>query len=128
MPCDCGRPTTMTCWNSSGQQPMVPCLKLVCGPECKVHRHQPGTMCYVHWGGTTNYTGDAPDGPGVWEWLKSRCRALFWSDAQKAQRVWDEMVANFPPPAPLPMLRLIIGWKRFEPRGHKMVEVAKWTE
>lgn len=128
MNCDCGKPALRSCWDVTGKQPLVACNKPLCGPGCTTHRHQPNTMGYIGWKGATQWKGDEPDGPGLWEWLKSRCRWLFWSNAKKAQRTWDEMKPHFPPPAPLPFLQLAVGGQKFESRGEEMVEVQEWSE
>ena len=85
-------------------------------------------MGHVGWKGATQYRGDEPDGEGLWEWVKSRCRWVFWPAPLKAKRVWEEMKVNFPPPAPLPFLQLSVGGRKFETRGEQIVEVGQWSE
>lgn len=80
-------------------------------------------MGYPDMKGTTQYGGDEPDGDGLWEWLKSRWRALTWSPLRKAQGTYAEICANIPPPAPWPFVQLLVGTKRFECSGGKVKEV-----
>ena len=79
--------------------------------------------------GKTRYTGDEPDEDGFIEWVKSRYRAFFWGAQKKADLVYTEVCAGFPPPAPWPYLQLQIGYRIFESQGPKgMVEVAEYSE
>lgn len=101
--CDCGAVTTFRChelWPPNG---MIACRGWLCRSACPQHHHEPGTMGY--WNAdrvSASYVGDEPDGPGLWQWLKSQWRAHFWPDARKAQHVWDRFRKGTVPPAPLP--------------------------
>ncbi|TAL42334.1 MAG: hypothetical protein EPN91_08120 [Salinibacterium sp.] len=122
--CTCGRITTFRCSELWPHEGLVPCSAPYCGmPNCG-HRHEPGTMGYPRYErGSAEYLGDAPDGPGVWQWVLSRWRALTWSPQRKAQHVWNGMKKRFPPPAPVPPLVLRVGNVYFTPFGDTMKEM-----
>ncbi len=128
--CDCGKLTTNTCGEIWPPVTLVLCTKPLCGTGCKVHRHEAGSMGYPGtMKGFARYQGDEPDDDGIWEWAKSRCRALFWGAPRKAQNTYDEICAAFPAPAPWPQLQLQIGRRLFESRGPLgMVEVKELSE
>lgn len=117
--CACGKSTSSFCYQLWSPNSLTPCYEPLCSatPACTSHRHAPGTMGYPSWSSATQYKGDEPDGEGFWEWLKSRCREWFWSDLKKAQSTYEEVCANFPPPAPWPWIQLQIKWRTFECRG-----------
>lgn len=123
--CGCGKVTTFSCHELWPHKGLTPCHAPLCGVPCDGHRHEPGTMGYVGWVGKTDYKGDVPDAPGLWEKIKSRCRQLFWSPQHKAQSTWDEMIRNFPPPSPFPKLTLVVNGIVYESRDLKMVEVGE---
>lgn len=126
--CNCGKVTTFKCHELWSANTLTPCPNALCSLGCTAHRHAPGTMGYVGWVGATDYKGDAPDGPGFIQWLKSRMRFWFWSPHHKAQAVWDEKLKNFPPPAPFPNFRLTVEGVVFESRGDLMVEIGEETD
>lgn len=123
--CDCGKVTTFKCHELWDHINLTPCNAWLCGSGCTKHRHEPSTMGYVGWTGKTDYKGDVPDGPGLWDWVKSWLRFYFWSPGKKARSAWAEMQKNFAPPAPLPKLTLIVEGIVFETRDGEMVEVGE---
>lgn len=128
--CDCGKETSTTCGEIWPPVTLVLCTAPLCSTSCKVHRHQPGSMGYpATMKGFARYGGDEPDDMGLWAWLASRYRAIFWSANRKAQNVYAEICAAFPAPAPWPQLQLQMGQRLFESRGPAgMVEVEKFSE
>jgi len=127
--CTCGKEANHLCHEVWAAPGLVPCNGPICANGCTGHRHQPGTMGYPGQlkGATTWYRYEA-DGPGLWNWLKALWATLFWSAQRKADKAWAEQLAYFPPPAPYPFLQLVVGFRRFESRGEKMVEVEQWSE
>lgn len=128
--CACGRPSLTRCGDIPGFT-VIRCAEPVCGPTglptCGVHRHRPGTMGFI-----SNSLVSAelqrftPDGPGLWDEVKNlwanHCTSIGW----KANRVLKDHVRNFPPPAPLPQLKLVIQGRVFtsNPSLTRMNEVA----
>ena len=124
--CDCGAEAPLRCVDIWSENTLIPCHAPLCKNGCTQHRHAVGTMGYpAAMKGRTRYAGDEPDDAGLWEWLKSRYRAIFWSAQKKADLVYVEVCSSFAPPAPWPYLQLQVGSRLFESRGPDgMVEVT----
>ena len=126
--CLCGKVATATCGELWPPVTLTLCNAPLCRTDCKFHRHEAGSMGYPKFSGGTQYEGDEPDGDGAWEWLKSRCREWFWTPQQKAQRAYEEICDNFPPPAPWPHVQLKVGRHTFEAKeGSKMLPIPGLT-
>lgn len=125
--CGCGKLTSIRCHELWAPNGMRPCNNWLCSPACPGHHHEPGTMGYANIERVSaEYLGDEPDGPGLWELLKSAWRTVFWSDQRKAQFVWDRFRLQVPSPAPLPpAFRLTIRGDVYAAHGDAMLKVNK---
>lgn len=122
--CACGKVTTFVCHELWPHDGLVPCGEPLCEPTCALHRHAAGTMGFPVWNaGSADYMGDSPDGDGLFDWLKSAYRTLFWSKQRKAQHAWNGMMLKIHPPAPLPPFVLRFGNTSFAAFGETMREL-----
>ena len=125
--CACGELALSLCGTGDGYPGVVHCLEPICQPDghgqhCKVHRHKEGTMGYatvrnearMEWQQFVS-DGSVADAIVTFFW---NLMPLSW----KLRRLYEQLIRNHAPPAPLPKFIVWVKGRKFISNGVSLVE------